>query len=220
VLPTLGQICQGGNVTLDGGGTPGGNYTWTVVSGDPTSIDNGSNSEDVLVSPLVTTTYLLTVTQNGCTRTDEVVVSIDVNKNPTADAGSNEEVCHGEDIEIGGSPTGTPPVDNPSASLGYIWSGSAVSDLNDNTIANPIFNSNVPGEYEFEVVVFVLNSGCSDTSSVTITVEEKAKVGDFVWMDSDYDGIQDADEMGIDGVTVQLLDPDNNVVAEEQYYLH
>ena len=130
---------SGESVTLDGSGTQGGNYTWTVVSGDPTSIDNGANSEDVLVSPIVTTKYLLTVTQNGCTRSDEVVVSINVNKNPIADAGADIVVCKDEDIVIGGDPTGTPPVDDPTSELGYIWSGTSINNLNDNTIPNPTF---------------------------------------------------------------------------------
>src|SRR5437763_3583588 len=38
-------------------------------------------------------------------------------------------------------------------------------------------------------------------------------VGDRVWMDSNGNGVQDAGETGINGVTVQLLDAGNNVVG-------
>jgi uncharacterized repeat protein (TIGR01451 family) len=40
-----------------------------------------------------------------------------------------------------------------------------------------------------------------------------ASVGDFVWNDTDHDGIQDAGEDGVPGVTVTLTDGSGNVVA-------
>ncbi|MFK7905853.1 MAG: SdrD B-like domain-containing protein, partial [Chitinophagales bacterium] len=42
---------------------------------------------------------------------------------------------------------------------------------------------------------------------------DAAGLGNFVWEDSNKDGVQDADEMGINGVTVTLLDADGNVLA-------
>ena len=86
------EICQGGSTILDGSGTIGANYTWTFEAGDPTSIDAGAGSEDADVSPIVTTTYRLTVTQNGCERVDFVTVVVDVDNNPTADAGEDKAV--------------------------------------------------------------------------------------------------------------------------------
>jgi protocatechuate 3,4-dioxygenase beta subunit len=38
-------------------------------------------------------------------------------------------------------------------------------------------------------------------------------IGDFVWIDEDNDGIQDADEVGRNGITVVLYDASDNVVA-------
>ena len=40
----------------------------------------------------------------------------------------------------------------------------------------------------------------------------EATIGDFVWEDLDSDGIQDPDEPGVEGVTVNLLDEDGKVV--------
>src|SRR5699024_11479211 len=37
-------------------------------------------------------------------------------------------------------------------------------------------------------------------------------VGDYVWIDRDADGVQGDDEPGLEGVTVELLDADGNVV--------
>ncbi|WP_090173259.1 SdrD B-like domain-containing protein, partial [Neolewinella agarilytica] len=41
---------------------------------------------------------------------------------------------------------------------------------------------------------------------------ETASLGDFVFLDNDADGQQDADEEGVNGVTVNLLDEDGNVL--------
>ena len=40
-----------------------------------------------------------------------------------------------------------------------------------------------------------------------------ASLGDFVWHDLDADGIQDANEPGIPGATVNLKDADGNVIG-------
>ncbi len=42
---------------------------------------------------------------------------------------------------------------------------------------------------------------------------ELASIGDFVWLDSDADGVQDGGEVGLDGVTVNLLDGVGATVA-------
>ena len=42
----------------------------------------------------------------------------------------------------------------------------------------------------------------------------KASLGDYVWRDIDEDGIQDAGESGISGVTVELIDPVTDTVID------
>ncbi|MEM1178486.1 MAG: SdrD B-like domain-containing protein [Acidobacteriota bacterium] len=42
-----------------------------------------------------------------------------------------------------------------------------------------------------------------------------ASIGDFVWLDLDGDGVQDADEPGLDGVTVSLLDENGVEIATQ-----
>ena len=54
----------------------------------------------------------------------------------------------------------------------------------------------------------------TDDDDATVSVNtDPAIVGDRVWNDVDGDGIQDAGELGIQGVTVNLLDAEGNVVA-------
>ncbi len=81
------EICYGLSSTLTAvgsGGTPGYTYVWS----------NGVNTASQTVSPTVTTTYAVTVTDSkGCTSTDAVVVT--VNPLPSVDAGADREICNG-----------------------------------------------------------------------------------------------------------------------------
>lgn len=53
-------------------------------------------------------------------------------------------------------------------------------------------------------VTVTLDNGCIGVKSQRITGEEIARLGDFVWEDTNADGRQDNDEAGINGVTVNL----------------
>ncbi len=58
---------------------------------------------------------------------------------------------------------------------------------------------------------------CSGTASVTLIPQGKAKVGDFVWEDKNYNGCQDTDEPGISGVKVSLYDAASNALIADTY---
>jgi hypothetical protein len=58
----------------------------------------------------------------------------------------------------------------------------------------------------------VLTSGQNRTD-VDFGYRGTASLGDRVWLDYDADGVQDAGEIGLNGVTVQLLDTAGNVIA-------
>ena len=60
-------------------------------------------------------------------------------------------------------------------------------------------------ELTFRLVEMLQSFNCGEPGAAT--------VGDRVWHDADGDGNQDPDELGIGGVTVSLVDVDNNVVA-------
>ena len=62
------------------------------------------------------------------------------------------------------------------------------------------------------VASFPLDAGASRTD-VDFGYRYTGSVGDRVWLDANANGVQDAGEAGINGVTVQLLDGANNVVA-------
>ncbi len=109
--------------------------------------------------------------------------------------------------------------------------GTATTDAN----GNYLFDRLSPGDYFVAVDDATLPSGLaaspgtSDPSSVVIiTAEEEildvdfgyrnadpnaAIIGDFVWSDADGDGAQDAGEIGLGGVDMELVDSTGAVVA-------
>ncbi len=66
-------ITQGASTVLTGTGPVGATYSWTP----PTGL-SCTNCQNPTASPTQTTTYYLTVTQNGCSATDTVTVFVDI----------------------------------------------------------------------------------------------------------------------------------------------
>ena len=58
-----------------------------------------------------------------------------------------------------------------------------------------------------------LDPGEIDADNNFVDVLPFGSIGDFVWNDTDGDGVQDAGEEGINGVTVNLLDAGGSVIA-------
>lgn len=114
------QICIGDTAQLLA--TGGLIYSWSpnINLSDP-------NIFDPLAWPIDTTTYYVSVTDtNTCVNIDSVTVI--VNPLPNANAGPDTTVCTGNEVVIGGSPTG------PTGSM-FAWDNGAT--LDDSTFANP-----------------------------------------------------------------------------------
>ncbi|MBL0026216.1 MAG: hypothetical protein IPO98_15070 [Saprospiraceae bacterium] len=159
-----------------------------------------------LANPPFDITYTLTATINGCVETRQVFVDVDINLNPIADAGPDKTICIGESVQIGGNPTATPPTKPVGATIqGLVWTPGG--SLLPNPMVSPITNTT------YRVVV-VASTGCADTDYVDIKVEPKAKVGDFVWEDTNGNGLQDNGEPGINGVAVTLYNSATNAIVE------
>ncbi|HEX6904154.1 MAG TPA: SdrD B-like domain-containing protein [Thermoanaerobaculia bacterium] len=59
------------------------------------------------------------------------------------------------------------------------------------------------GSYETSLVIDTVNA----------IIPRTAEVGDFIWADANGNGVQDAGERGVHGVTVEVLDANSNVVG-------
>jgi len=117
-------ICLGQSTTLSA--TGGTTYVWS----------SGQTGANIIVSPVVSTTYTVTVTaSNGCSASDAINVS--VNSLPVADAGNNQSICPGQSANL-----------SASGGIEYMWStgqSSAVISVNPispTTYTVTVFNSN------------------------------------------------------------------------------
>ena len=129
-------ICLGQSVSLTA--TGGGSYQWSHGLG---------NTATVNASPVSTTTYTVTVTNNGCTDTDQVTVFVN---NAVANAGPDQTICLGQSVSLTATGGGSLPME--SFGLGNTATVNA--------------NPSVTTTY----TVTVTNNGCTDTDQVTVFV--------------------------------------------------
>jgi hypothetical protein len=138
------ETCLGGTLDFSAeasGGTGNINYTWT---------DDLSDDTELSVTPDITTTYSVTVTDvNGCSSED--VVTAIINTPPEAFAGSDIDLCFGNCFELTPSSTGeAPPFE-------YEW------NVGSQTLV-------CPTETTTYSVTVTDAKGCIDEDEMTITV--------------------------------------------------
>ena len=149
-------ICEGDDIELTATGVTGATYAWSGPGG------YSNTSQNPTISNAGTSaggTYTLTVTLNGCSAEDDVVIT--VNPKPTATAGAiNIALCEGEDIELTASSV---------SGASYSWSGPGGYS---NTSQNPIILNATSSNSGIYTLTVTLGS-CSDDDDVTITVNPK-----------------------------------------------
>ena len=162
------EICNGTETVLTASG--GDTYLWS----------NGETTESINVSPTETTTYSVTVSNNGCTTTAEDEVIVTVNQTASLDAGDDVDLCIGSSITLTAS-----GADNYLWNTGEETASITVSPTSNTTytVTSTLGNCSVSDE----VIVSVDNpptinlgvdmSICSG-ENITLTAEGN---GDFIW---------------------------------------
>jgi hypothetical protein len=141
-------------VQLNATGAPFNNYSWSP----PSEVSNSSIANPTS-TPTVTTTYTVSTTFGTCVRTDQVTVDV-INLQSQAQGLPTNNVCPNDTAQIGVGTTGQ------TGPLTYVWSPSATLQ-NDTAQITEAYPS---GTTTYNVTVTDVNSGCTDTSSVTINV--------------------------------------------------
>jgi gliding motility-associated-like protein len=86
-------ICSGSSTTLTATASPaGGTFSWTP---------NNETSSSITVSPISTSTYVVSYTSLGCTVT--AVSTVNVNAAPTVNAGADISICVGQFATLSGA---------------------------------------------------------------------------------------------------------------------
>jgi len=153
---TDGGICKGGSTTLSVvAGT--GNYSW---------MPGGQTTSSITISPLVTTTYTLTVSDGiGCSGIDQVTVV--VNPLPVASFNTSAPVCIGNTVSF--TDGSNVPTGNISS---WLWK---FGDGQTSSIQNP--NSTYTSAGGFNVSLLVTsNAGCKDSTVQAININSLPNV--------------------------------------------
>ena len=154
-------MCQGVGTQLQASG--GSNFVWNVITGDPISIGNNfscNNCPNPVANPAYTTTYEVTSNlAGGCTNIDTVVVTV-VPDFVYSLTQAGTTTCLNATIDFNANPV-------QSGSYTYDWQPPI--HLNNNTISNPTFSSNMPGIFDYEVTI-TSALGCVKVDTLTIDV--------------------------------------------------
>ncbi len=143
------QICTGASTQLSASGAI--SYSWSPATGL-----NNPNLSNPIATPSTTTTYTVTGTDaNGCSRTDQVTVSVTNDSGITAS--SDLTICEGESTTL--SVTG---------GANYTWS--PATGLSNPLSANPTANPTVTTVY---TVTGTSINGCPTFDNVTVFVNPK-----------------------------------------------
>jgi hypothetical protein len=142
--------------------------------------------------------YLLRMTRGGsCVSFDTLTVTVFPENNDS----STVNVCKDATFALAG----------PVGGSNYSWT--PTTNLSNSTIPNPTVSGlTVNTTY---ILNYTDKNGCPATYKAKIELLECANtaLGDTVWHDKNYNGIQDPGEPGVEGITVWLVDPSNPNVA-------
>ncbi|MFO0802292.1 MAG: SdrD B-like domain-containing protein [Gemmataceae bacterium] len=199
------------------------------------SIDDGT------VTPGATVTFTLSAAQTrndidfGFTGDGVIgdLVWYDVNGNGVRETGTVNEpgvagatvtlTFGGQDGDLGTAADNLTYVTTTDSNGNYTFANLFGGDFNG---TNPNYRVTVTPPSGFTVPTYDATSPTTDSTSTlrlangeTNTAQDfgyrgTAAFGNFVWLDSNGNGLQDGGEPGIDGITVQLLDAGGAVVAQ------
>ncbi|MEO8066987.1 MAG: gliding motility-associated C-terminal domain-containing protein [Flavobacteriales bacterium] len=162
-------VCPGFGEPLQGSGS--GTFSWS-----PGADLTDPNSATPIADPPTSTVYTLTVTSgNGCTANDAMTLT--VNDDPPVDAGVDQTICIGEQVVLGGNPTGI-------AGSTFLWDPSTT--LNDATLANPSASPIVTTTY----TVVVTNDTCTSSDQVNVLIQGVADAAFNVRFEPGCDGLR------------------------------
>ncbi len=199
-LVICGDECLDLEVELEGNGDlNGATYVWTPTTGlsDPTIAD------PEVCNLTADITYIVDVTlPGGCVKSDTIFV--DHQMTPTPTPPTFAEIC----ANSGGTLEAVPGYAE------YTWF--EVIGTSEIQVAITMVNTYdvlYPGIYIYKAYDGISPCPIAIGEIQAVEISCEYNIGNYIWLDEDGDGDQDAGEAGIGGVTVYLTD-DNGVVID------
>ena len=129
-----------------------GESTILTASGADTYIWNtGETTESITINPIITTTYSVVGSLNGCEATDEVIVTI-LSETVDANAGDDIEICQGESVTL-----------TATGGASFLWNtGETTASIDVTPTASATYT----------VTVFSPSGNNQEDASVTVTVND------------------------------------------------
>ncbi|MEO1213620.1 MAG: SdrD B-like domain-containing protein [Bacteroidota bacterium] len=209
------EVCEGQDVILNFESYGYSYWTFEYELPDGSVVTNtGNTHSDQLplpnISPSEGGTYTVTYTNpSGCSNTE--TFTVEVNALPVVSSSFTHATCRGDD----GTITFSFQDQSGRTNIEFSIDGGISYPYNvaDNTGSTTITGLDA-GSYD----LFVRwgNDECPlDLSDVTISDGGGcATIGDFVFDDTNFNGILDDGETGVEGITVQLFEVGNNVAID------
>lgn len=176
----VGALVQlDGSLSIDPDGDPL-TFSWRFTA-RPTD-STATLSDPTLVNPTFTAdvageyTLELTVRDGrGGIATDPIKITASPNRCPTADAGLDQTVGVGTEVQLDGSGSSDPDGDVLRFSWRFVSKPArSVAVLSDPNVIAPVFTPDIAGDYVLELTVDD-GQGCTATAQVTITATARLK---------------------------------------------
>jgi len=151
------SICAGASAQIGSDSLPDDSYSWVS-----NPIGFISAKAKLIVTPLQTTSYSLTVTNSiGCTNFDSVTITVD--PLPNSIAGKPQNICSGTVIRLG---------DSSMDGISYSWTSNPPGFYSN--LSDPIDSPKITTDYKLKETI--TNTGCADSNNVLITVLPRPSV--------------------------------------------
>ncbi len=196
-LPDTLRSCLGANFKITstiGAGTQV-SYAWTGPNGF-TSTEKDASIVNLVEQGLGVYTLIVTA-QSGQSATSQTVVKSNVIE--VAVIGGFTSVCVGQYLRLRDIILREPN----SQPLSYFWTGpDGYTSTADRTNILTTEDLRQAGEYS---LTETYENGCKVTAKITPTITKCLSIGNLVWNDTNNDGLNNNDEIGVGKVSVRLF---------------
>ncbi|NRA48168.1 MAG: carboxypeptidase regulatory-like domain-containing protein, partial [Phaeodactylibacter sp.] len=218
------EVCEGGSVTLTAttsGGLDCEDVQWQRrVSGSSTWTNVGTGSSYTTDTGLTPDMYEYRAryicSGTGCDDDDSNIVTINVVEDPAISINIEDDIiCENNEVTTLSAMT-SGGLDCAEIQWQFRIGTTNSNWTNIGTGATLETDVNlIAGTYQYRAIYTCAGTDCNDATSNTITLEvtEVGSIGNFVFEDINANGVQDIDEMGVDGVMVNLLDENGSLIA-------